>query len=195
MKPVTPLLGAAGLLYLSQPISAAVLTLLDWTTVPVPSGTDHSDTYTLPWDINSLLAGGRTITSLELDYNNLPLVSGLGIHQILGAAFLFKSSDLASTTVIESTAERYWARIVFKTVPTNRQLNGLTNQNAPAFVAMHTNAFGSATTSAYWTATFSDGSTSSSNNGIIPEPCGLALISVSAVFAIFRRTNRRGSHF
>jgi hypothetical protein len=185
-------LGAVGFLAMSVPASAAVLTLMDWTTLPVPPGADHADLYELPLEI--ALSGAMPITQVEIDYQNHPFVTGAGIHEIKSAAFLFASGDLASTTVLENTTERFLARIVFTISPINRWLTGLTDRFAPAFAAFHGPALGSATTSAKWTVTFQNGTTQTAYNGIIPEPRTLVWLAVSATLAMFiRRTNRANS--
>lgn len=182
-------LGAVSFLSLSVPASAAVLTLTDWTTLPFPPGAGHADTYQLPFSLSAT----TPITQVEIDYQNKPLPPGLGIHTITSALFLFNSGDLASTTVFESTAERFWARIVFKTLP-DRRLTGLTNPSEPAFVAYHGGASGNALTDARWTVTYADGTTQTRSNGIIPEPCTMASLAVSASLAmLIRRRNRASS--
>lgn len=183
-------LGTVSFLSLSVPASAAVLTLTDWTTLPFPPTASHADTYQLPFSLSAT----TPITQVEIDYRNQPFPTGAGIHTISSALFLFQSGDLASTTVFESTAERFWARIVFKTIPLDRRMTGLTNPSAPAFVAYHGGASGNALTSAQWTVTYANGSTQTSNNGIIPEPCTLASLAVSGSLAmLIRRRNRTGS--
>ncbi len=180
MKLVTQLLGIGSLLCLNMTASAAVLTLVDWTTIPVPSGA-HADRYTLP---NNLIGTeANPVTTVEIFYHNDPLLIGSGIHEIQSANFLFQPSDVMSLTVIECTAEIYWARVVFNP---SRNMTGLSNGNDPAFVAMHSNGINSST-AADWTVTYLNGSTQSSNNGIVPEPCGAALLSVSLIFVTFRR--------
>lgn len=182
-------LGFLSFLSLGVSASAATLALTDWTTLPVPPGADHADTYRLPF----ALSVATPITQVELDYRNLPFVTGAGIHEIKSATFLFHSGDLASTTVFESTTERFWARIVFKTVP-DRRLTGLTDSFAPAFAAYHGPSLGSALTSAQWTVTYADGSTQTADNGIIPEPGTLASLAVSVCWVmLIRRTNRASS--
>lgn len=179
--------GALALLATSGLASSAVLTLTDVTTIPVPPGT-HADAYELP---SELFEPGKPITTLEVDYLNQPFVPGIGIHEIQSATFLFQASDLASTTVLESTVDRFWALIVFKTVP-DRRPTGLTNPAAPALVAMHGNfGLGSATTLAKWTATYADGSTLTAYNGIIPEPSTVTIALLSAGMALTRRTRTR----
>lgn len=180
-------LGAVSFLSLSVPASAAVLTLTDWTTLPVPSGATHADLYSLPFDIS--LSTTNPITQVEIDYTNVP--SGAGLHEIKSAAFLFQAGDLASTTVFESTALRFWARIVFKTAP-DRRMTGLTDRFAPAFAAYHGSP--NTDTSALWTVTYANGTTQTTNNGIIPEPGALASLAVSASLSmLIRRRNKTGS--
>lgn len=187
VKWIAPWLGAVSLISLNFSASAATLTLTDWTTLPFPSGANHADTYALPFTLSL----ANPVTQIEIDYQNLPFVPGMGIHEIKSAEFLFKSGDLASTTVFENTTERFWARIVFKTSPTNRRLTALADPFAPAFVAFHGSTFGAASTSANWTVTYLDGSTQTNNNGIIPEPRTSVWMAVSATLALFiRRTNR-----
>lgn len=189
LKGLAPWLWAAISLSVSNAASAATLTLTDWTTLPFPSGADHADTYSLPFEIALSLA--NPITQIEIDYQNNPFVPGIGIHEIKSAAFLFQSGDLASTTVFESTTERFWARIVFRTSPTDRRLTALADPLAPAFVAFHGSAFGSATTSATWTATYLDGSTRIGYGGIIPEPNTAGGIAVCLCLAmLIRKANR-----
>jgi len=173
-----------GFIHSSESTSGAVLalTLLDWTTVPIPSGA-HADRYPLP---NSLLAGtGKIITTVELDYTNLPNVSG--DHPIQSAAFLFDPDDVSSVTVFVSTSQRYWARVVLN----DPWLTSFTNPFAPAFVAMHGPIGGGTDTSAHWTVTYLDSTTASSNNGIIPEPASVALVAMSATAGFLRRRPNR----
>ena len=185
---VYPWLVVAGVLCFVLPASAATLTLTDPSTLPFPPGADHADRYSFPFEIALSLT--NPITRIEMDYRNQPFVPGMGIHEIQSAAFLFQSGDLASTTVFESTTERYWARIVFKTIP-DRRLTALAAPFSPAFVAFHGSAFGSATTSALWTVTYQDGTTQTSNGGIIPEPGTSAWIAVSATLALCARRTKR----
>ncbi len=177
------LAGALALLATTGLASSAVLTLTDVSSVPVPAGT-HADAYELP---SELFAPGKPIATLEVDYLNSPFVPGVGIHGIESATFLFQASDLASTTVLESTVDRFWVLIMFKTVP-DRRPTGLTNPTAPALVAMHGGVNGGATTQTKWTATYSDGSTLTAYNGIIPEPSTVAIALLSAGLALIRRT-------
>lgn len=181
--------GAVSFLSLSVSASAAVLTLTDWTTLPVPPGATHADTYLLPTDIS--LSTTNPITQVEIDYQNVPFVPGGLNHEIKSAAFLFNSGDLASTTVFESTTQRFWARIVFKTTPVDRRMTGLTNRFEPAFAAYHGSQ--NTLTSALWTVTYANGATQTSNNGIIPEPCTLASLAVSASLAMLIRRRNRAS--
>lgn len=160
--------------------SAAVLTLLDWTTVPIPSGA-HPDRYTLPYDLLFPISG-KTITTVEMDYQNQPFVPG--DHPIQSIAFLFASGDVLSTTVFESTSQRYRARVVFK--PTSYFTN-FTDPFAPALVAMHGPIGGGTLTSAQWTVTYTDSTTATSNNGIIPEPGSAAFIAIASTIGFFRR--------
>lgn len=182
----TALAGALALLATTGLASSAVLTLTDVSSVPVPPGT-HADAYEIP---SELFTPGKPIATLEVDYLNQPFVPGVGIHEIQSATFLFQASDLASTTVLESTVDRFWALITFKTVP-DRRPTGLTNPTAPALVAMHGSANGSATTLAKWTATYSDGSTLTAFNGIIPEPSTVTIALLSAGMVLTRRTRTR----
>lgn len=164
-------------------VSGAVLTLVDWTSIPVPPTTDHADLYEFPsWAFP--LTSANPITQVEIDYNNLPFVSGMGIHEIKSAQLLFNSGDLATTNVFTNTTERYWARILF--TPSKR-LTGLTNPSAPAFLAYHGPHLGSALTSAQWTVTYQDGTTLTANNGIIPEPGSAAFFAFSVSLGLFRR--------
>jgi len=163
--------------------SAAVLTLLDWTTIPVPSGT-HPDRYELPYEFLFPISG-KTITTVELDYRNLPMVSGE--HGIQSVAFLFSPGDVFSTTVFESTSERYWARVQFKP---SRVITDLSNPFSPAFVAMH-GPYSTAFTSAQWTVTYTDSTTATSNNGIVPEPACAAFIAFFSTATLFRRRRSR----
>ena len=188
LKQVYPRLVVAGVLSFGLPASAATLTLTDPSTLPFPPDADHADRYSFPFEITLSLT--NPITRIEMDYQNSPFVPGVGIHEIKSAAFLFQSGDLASTTVLESTTERYRALIVFKTVP-DRRLTALAAPASPAFVAYHGPTFGSATTSALWTVTYLDGSTKSFNNGIIPEPGASAWIAVSATLALCARRTKR----
>lgn len=178
-------LGVVGFLSPGVPGSAAVLTLLDWNTIVVSPGADHADVYEIPIEIQ--LSEAMPVTQIEIDYLNLPFVSGMGIHEIKSAQFLFNAGDLASTTVFENTPERFRALIVFNTVPDNRWLTRLTDRFAPAFAAYHGPASGSATTSAKWTVTFQNGATQTAFNGIIPEPSVLAALSFSCLAWLSRR--------
>lgn len=164
--------------------SAAVLTLLDWTSIPVPSGANHADLYEFPhWAFP--LTSANPITQVEMDYNNLPFVEGMGIHEIKSAQFLFNSGDLATTAILMNTTERYWARIVF--ITPFKKLTGLTDTRAPAFLAYHGPSFGSALTSALWTVTYQDGTTLTADNGIIPEPGCAAFIAIASTMGLFQR--------
>lgn len=160
-----------------------MLTLTDVTSVAVPPGT-HADVYELPAE---LFVPGKPIATLEVDYVNVPFVPGVGIHVIESATFLFQASDLASVTVLESTVDRFWVMIVFNTDP-DRRPTGLTNPTAPALVAMHGGVNGGATTGVEWTATYSDGSTLTAYNGIIPEPSTVTIALLSAGMALIRRS-------
>ena len=182
------LAGALALLATTGLASSAVLTLTDVSSVPVPPGT-HADAYELP---SELFTPGKPIATLEVDYVNSPFVPGIGIHEIQSATFLFQASDLASMTVLESTVDRFWVLIVFSTTPADRRPTGLTNPGAPALVAVHGNfGTGSVTTGAAWTATYSDGSTRTAYNGIIPEPSTVTIALLSAGLALTRRTRTR----
>jgi hypothetical protein len=189
LKQVSPRLVVAGVLSFTLPASAATLTLTDWTTLPFPPNADHADTYDFPYYAFTLY-GILPITQIEMAYDNNPFVSGAGIHEIKSAAFLFSSGDLASTTVLESTVDRFRALIIFKTSP-DRRLTGLAAPSDAAFVAYHGPSFGSATTSALWTVTYSNGSTESFDNGIIPEPGPSLWIAVSATLALCTRRAKR----
>ncbi len=191
---VASLFGTACLLCLSQPASAAVLTLLDWTTVPVPAGA-HPDLYPLPAELIGTAA--NPVVTVEIDHRNLPNVAGMGVHEIQSAAFLFKATDLVNFTIIENTSERFWARVQFAGA---RRMTGLADNFAPAFVAMHGTPFpagvpkGGADTSANWTVTYLNGSTASANDGIIPEPGTSTCLALSAGLILFlRRKTRPGA--
>jgi hypothetical protein len=181
---------AVSFLSLGVSASAATLTLSDWTTLPFPADT-HADTYMFP-SYDFPLSAANPITQIEMDYRNVPhVMSSLGDHEIKSASFLFSSGDLASTTVQESTGDKFRVMILFRTV-SGRTLTGLSNPYAPAFVAFHSgpNTF----TSAQWTVTYRDGTIKTSNNGIIPEPSTQTWIAVSATLAMcIRRTNRASS--
>lgn len=157
--------------------SAVVLTLLDWTTVPVPSGA-HPDRYELPTEL--LFPSGKMIVMIAVDYQNLPQSSGG--HPIQSTAFLFSPDDVLGTPVIENTAQRYRARVIFK--PTS-YLTDLSNPSAPAFVAMH--GTGNSLTLLTWTATYTDNSTRTAYSGVIPEPGSSAFIAFSVSLGLFRR--------
>lgn len=188
MKRLSSWLISVSFLSMGVSASAATLTLTDWTTLPFPSGATHADTYQFP-TFDFPLSAANPITQIEMDYRNVPVFnSSPGDHEIKSAQFLFSSGDLATTTVLESTADKFWVRILFKTLP-DRRLTGLSNPFSPAFVAFHggPNTF----TSAQWTVTYQDGTTKTSNGGIIPEPGTPAWIAVSAILALcIRRTNR-----
>jgi hypothetical protein len=188
MKWFSPCLIATSFLSWSAPASAATLTLTDWTTLPFPSGASHADTYLFP-SFDFPLSTANPITRIEMDYRNVPLFnSSPGDHEIKSAQFLFNSGDLATTTVLESTADKFWVSILFKTIP-DRRLTGLSNPSAPAFVAFHgsPNTF----TSAQWTVTYQDGTIRTSNGGIIPEPGTPAWIAVFATLALCTRRMKR----
>ncbi|GAA5128253.1 PEP-CTERM sorting domain-containing protein [Luteolibacter yonseiensis] len=175
-------LGIMSVLCLSLPASAATLILRDWASLPFPPDATHADRYPFPNEFT--LSETNPITQIEMDYRNLPNIPGVGIHEIKSAAFLFAPADVASTTIFENTAERFWARIVFRTAGGDRRLTGLNDPSAPSFVAFHGSAAGGANTSTKWTVTYLNGATAVYDNGIVPEPGTMAVVAISAVLGL-----------
>ena len=157
-------------------LQGVTLSLTDVSGLPsvsnFPQG-DHYDPYPFPTE----LFGASPITNLRIQLSD----DWIGGHFILETFVLFSPSQVSSVIEAVDTQELYDATVFFK--------QGVTSVDdalgGPAFAALHTP--GPANTEIKWTATYLDGSQASASYGIIPEPSGVALLSVGIFLGLTMR--------